>query len=151
MRRFGSPRLGTTQRGWRDRARAEGRRARRRDGAVDRGRLTAGLARAAASLSGGEPAALDPERLGLMVTVYDRSGQDAESRLAAFVAERHELLAALFDAYADDSRANTLLAPDALLIFERLEHDPDRLKDVWRTHRPLDELEELANVFGVAI
>jgi hypothetical protein len=113
--------------------------------------LTAALARAAANLSTGRTAATDADRFGLVMTLYERSGEDAESRVAAFVAEQHGLLAALFDAYADDTRSDALLAPDVLLIFERLEHDPDRLKAVWGACRPLDELEELANVFGVAI
>jgi len=114
-------------------------------------RLTTGLARVTAELTGADAAPTDPDRLGLIVMLYHRSDEDPESRLAAFVTKRHDLLAAIFDAYADDSRAHTLLSPDALLVFDRLEHDPDRLKELWQACRPLDELEELASVFGVAV
>lgn len=41
--------------------------------------------------------------------------------------------------------------PRCLLIFERLERDPDRLRDLWQRRRSLDELEELASAYGLPI
>lgn len=120
--------------------------------AVTRDRLTAALAREAATLSGREPQPPDYGRLDFVLTLYDGANDaTAETLFAAFVVDRHELLAGLFRAYGADPRAGSLLTPDVLLIFERLEHDPDRLRQVWGDHRPFDELEELASVYGIAI
>jgi hypothetical protein len=127
----------------------------RRDAAdeiLDRLRLTATLTYEAANLSSRDLPRVDEDRLNLLVSLYGPSGsEDAQTRVAAFVTDRHEQLVRLFEAYSADPRADALLAPEVLLIFERLEHDPDRLRASWQRDRPLDELEELASVFGVTI
>jgi ppGpp synthetase/RelA/SpoT-type nucleotidyltranferase len=60
-------------------------------------------------------------------------------------------LSAIFERYRDDERANPLLfQPEALLIFERLEHDRDRLKASWPVDKlPLELLESMAAIWGV--
>jgi hypothetical protein len=62
-------------------------------------------------------------------------------------------LQALYRAYREDERANPLLfQPEALLIFERLETDPDRLRGAWPVDRlRLELLESLGTVWGVAV
>jgi ppGpp synthetase/RelA/SpoT-type nucleotidyltranferase len=62
-------------------------------------------------------------------------------------------LSAIFERYRDDERANPLLfQPEALLIFERLEHDRDRLKAAWPADKlPLELLESMAAIWGVDI
>jgi hypothetical protein len=44
-----------------------------------------------------------------------------------------------------------LFQPEALLIFERLERDPDALVNLWRRYLPYDELEELAVFYGLGV
>lgn len=120
--------------------------------ATARLRLIAALQCHASSLDAGTTAALDVDRLDLMLEFYDcRADMIADRVLPQFVAGHERLLAGLFHAYRYDARAATLLAPEVLLIFERLEHDPDRLRDLWRRRRSLDELEELASVYGLPI
>ncbi len=70
--------------------------------------------------------------------------------LEPFIRSHERELRALFDAYRDDDRANPLLfQPEALLIFDLLDRDPDRLREAWPTDRiPLELLESLASVWG---
>jgi len=62
-------------------------------------------------------------------------------------------LEAIYEAYADDETANPLLTqPEALLIFERLESDRDRLREGW----PVDTLdfellESMALISGIEL
>ena len=113
--------------------------------------MAARLVAAAACVSHGQTRQIDQERLDVVARLYRDLGGDAVERLGAFVAARRELLTALFEAYARDPRAAGLLSPEVLLIFELLEQDRDRLKELWLRHRAHDELEELASVFGVTI
>ncbi len=69
-----------------------------------------------------------------------------------FIDTHREALTSLYAAYRDDPRARAFAgAPEALLIFERLEHDPERLVDLWRRHLPYDELEQLAAFYGLGV
>jgi hypothetical protein len=69
-----------------------------------------------------------------------------------FIDTHREALTRLYAAYRDDPRARAFAAaPEALLIFERLEHDPDGLVDLWRRHRSYDELEQLAAFYGLGV
>jgi hypothetical protein len=115
-------------------------------------RLIAALECHASALVAGAAAVLDVDRLDLLLEFYDcRADEIADHVLPQFVADHERLLADLFHAYRYDARAATLLAPEVLLIFERLERDPDRLRDLWQRRRSLDELEELASVYGLPI
>ncbi|MBI4219915.1 MAG: hypothetical protein HY682_07230 [Chloroflexi bacterium] len=69
--------------------------------------------------------------------------------MRAFVDRNREKLIELFDNYRDDERANPLLfQPESLMLFERLERDPFRLRDAWASVFPLPLLENLAAVWG---
>ena len=117
-----------------------------------RHRLIAALKCHAAAFDGGRTRSVDDNRLDLMLALYRcRADEITDAVLPRFIIERQELLSDLFRAYGEDSRADTLLAPDALLIFECMEHDPDRLRDLWQRRRPLEELEDLASVYGQAL
>lgn len=74
-----------------------------------------------------------------------------EDSIKPFLDVESARLAAIFERYRDDDRANPLLfQPEALLIFERLEHDRDRLKEAWPVDKlPLDLLESMAAIWGV--
>lgn len=73
--------------------------------------------------------------------------------IAPFIASEEDRLRGVYDRYADDHRANPLLfQPEALLIFERLEHDPDALREAWPVDAlPIDLLESMAAIWGVDI
>jgi len=70
-----------------------------------------------------------------------------------FVEANQFRLTRLFDAYREDERANPLLfQPEALLIFELLQRDPDRLHAGWPVDRlPLELLTSLAEVWGTEL
>jgi hypothetical protein len=89
-----------------------------------------------------------------VVRLHDGPADDLYGAvLKPFIAEHEQTLHALYAAYRDDERANPLLfQPEALLIFERLVSDPDRLRDVWPVDRlPLDLLESLGTIWGVEV
>jgi ppGpp synthetase/RelA/SpoT-type nucleotidyltranferase len=73
--------------------------------------------------------------------------------LEPFIRSREHELKALFNAYRDDHRANPLLfQPEALLIFDLLERDPDRLREAWPADRiPLELLESLETIWGAEL
>jgi ppGpp synthetase/RelA/SpoT-type nucleotidyltranferase len=70
-----------------------------------------------------------------------------------FLEANRQKLTDIYEAYAEDSTANPLLTqPEALLIFERLQNDRDRLREGW----PIDDLslellENMALIIGVDI
>lgn len=118
-----------------------------------RARLLRTLAREMATLTDAPVGDEDEVRLDLLLSLHERPTDEvAEKVLPVFVRSRREMLATLYRAYRDDPRAAPLLfAPDALLIFERLEHDPDRLRHAWEQQLPIEDLEAVADIFGLAI
>ncbi len=73
--------------------------------------------------------------------------------LEPFIRSHEHELKDLFDAYRDDDRANPLLfQPEALLIFELLERDRDRLREAWPADRiPFELLESLETIWGAEL
>jgi ppGpp synthetase/RelA/SpoT-type nucleotidyltranferase len=73
--------------------------------------------------------------------------------LEPFIRSHEHELTALFEAYREDDRANPLLfQPEALLIFDLLGRDPDRLREAWPADRiPLELLESLETVWGTEL
>jgi ppGpp synthetase/RelA/SpoT-type nucleotidyltranferase len=79
--------------------------------------------------------------------------QLAAEVITPFIGVHEQRLRELFDTYRDDERANPLLfQPEALLIFELLERDPDRLREAWPVDRlPIELLESLATIWGIEL
>lgn len=125
----------------------------RRAAAADRERLLLTLAREMAKLTDAAVGEEDEVRLDLLLRLHGRPADEIAAKvLPQFVRSHREMLVTLYRAYRDDARAARLLfAPDALLIFERLEHDPDRLRHVWEQHLSIEDLEAVADIFGLAI
>ncbi|MDY6918239.1 MAG: hypothetical protein SVP26_09920 [Chloroflexota bacterium] len=72
--------------------------------------------------------------------------------LDRFTEQNQEKLEEIFSQYADDERCNPLLfQPETLLVFERLEKDVFRLKEIWGDLLPLDLLESLATIWGKSV
>ena len=89
-----------------------------------------------------------------VVRLYDRAANDLYPEvLQPFIGQNEQKLRDLYAAYRDDDRANPLLfQPEALLIFDRLENDPDRLRDAWPVDRlPIDLLESLGTIWGLEV
>jgi ppGpp synthetase/RelA/SpoT-type nucleotidyltranferase len=87
-----------------------------------------------------------------VVRLYSEPPEDVfEDIIKPFLEAESARLAQIFERYRGDDRANPLLfQPEALLIFERLEHDRDRLKEAWPVDKlPLDLLESMAAIWGV--
>ncbi|MGD9116488.1 MAG: RelA/SpoT domain-containing protein [Dehalococcoidia bacterium] len=74
------------------------------------------------------------------------------SLLDDFVEHNQGKLEDIFRDYAQDERCNPLLfQPETLLVFERLDKDPFRLKHLWADALPVELLESLAIIWGKAI
>jgi ppGpp synthetase/RelA/SpoT-type nucleotidyltranferase len=89
-----------------------------------------------------------------LVRLYDlEPDQVVPDRIEPFLAANAAKLSELYARYRDDSRANPLLfQPEALLIFERLENDPDHLRDAWPASvLPVELLADLATVWGADV
>jgi hypothetical protein len=72
--------------------------------------------------------------------------------LRRFLVERRGQLECLYRTYRQDRRPDQVArAPEGLLLLERLEHDRDRLQDVWRKYLPFNELEQTAAFFGIPL
>lgn len=89
-----------------------------------------------------------------LVKLYDYAPAEVfEKAIHPFIETRRDRLKSIFDNYADAEHPNPLLfQPEALLIFERLDKQPDRLKAAWPTDKlGLDLLDEMATIWGVAL
>jgi ppGpp synthetase/RelA/SpoT-type nucleotidyltranferase len=91
--------------------------------------------------------------IGALERLYDAGERDGFGELMRrFVESNHAKLVELFAAYRDDDRCNPLLfQPEALMVFERLERDPFRLREAWTASFPLLLLENLAMIWGRAV
>ncbi len=82
----------------------------------------------------------------------ERDTKAEAERLIRFVESRREKLDELYDQYREDSRCNLiLLQPESLLIFDLLEADPFRVREVWGEFLPAELLEPLATIWGVSL
>ncbi len=83
-----------------------------------------------------------------LVHLYDCApGEVVPKHVGPFVDANQAKLRDIYAAYEDDETANPLLSqPEALLIFERLENDRDRLRESW----PMDKL-DLELLDGLAV
>jgi ppGpp synthetase/RelA/SpoT-type nucleotidyltranferase len=81
---------------------------------------------------------------------YDAAVEEIVPRyLEPFLSDEAEKLNDLYDRYRNDDRHPLVSQPESLLIFERLEHAPDRLKEFWPVELvPLDVLEAMASIWG---
>jgi ppGpp synthetase/RelA/SpoT-type nucleotidyltranferase len=89
-----------------------------------------------------------------LVRLYgSEPGQLVAEEIEPFVDANGDKLDELYDRYRQDHRANPLLfQPEALLIFERLDNDPDRLVASWPTDvLPIELLDDLASIWGADV
>jgi len=87
--------------------------------------------------------------LGLQGLFSKEEIEGFESLLDEFVDRHAGKLSQIYAQYAEDDRCNPLLfQPETMLVFERLERDPFRLKEAWENFLPLELLESLATVWG---
>lgn len=78
--------------------------------------------------------------------------EEFDSLIDCFVNGEREKLYDIFQDYQADSRRNPLLfQPEVFLIFERLEKDPFKLKEIWTQSFPDSLLESLANIWGTSV
>lgn len=87
-----------------------------------------------------------------LVHLYECSPAEVTARhVGPFVEANESKLRDIYTAYEDDETANPLLSqPEALLIFERLENDRDRLREGWPADNlSLELLEGMALIAGI--
>ncbi len=72
--------------------------------------------------------------------------------LSVFIEDNRDELARLYRDYAQDARASPLLfQPEAFMLFERLEQDRFRLREVWPPSLPLQLLDEFGAIRGTPL
>jgi ppGpp synthetase/RelA/SpoT-type nucleotidyltranferase len=87
-----------------------------------------------------------------LVHLYDcPPTQVVSTQIDPYLEANRQKLADIYDAYSDDDTANPLLTqPEAFLIFERLQHDRDRLREGWPADQlSIDLLEGMALIAGI--
>lgn len=96
---------------------------------------------------------LSLEIIGTLKEAYDVTERRAFAEILGRFAEQHlDKLETIYDDYRLDDRCSPLLfQPEALMVFERLEHDEFRLKDVWCSKLPEILLSGLSMVWGRSI
>lgn len=98
--------------------------------------------------------ALSALSVPILVRLHDLApDRVVADRIAPFIARNAAKLDNLYQRYRDDARANPLLfQPEALLIFERFENDPDHLREAWPADvLPIELLDDLASIWGADI
>lgn len=100
------------------------------------------------------PTAGDKVISGLLIpplaALYDVTPQAiVPDCVTPYVDENESTILALYERHQDDARANPLLyQPEALMLFERLDADPYRLRPAWPPLLDVELLERLAVVLG---
>ena len=85
----------------------------------------------------------------LLVLFSDDEVETFGSLLDEFVERKKDVLAPVFEAYAEDSRRNPLLfQPESIVIYLCIERDVFKLKATWSEFLPIELLGDLATVWG---
>jgi ppGpp synthetase/RelA/SpoT-type nucleotidyltranferase len=91
--------------------------------------------------------------LRLKNLLKEKEIDDFENLIQFFVEKNNEKLSSIFFNYSNDKRDSykllILSQPESLLIFERLDQDMFKLKELWETFLPMELLECLAVIWGV--
>ncbi|MGG6265432.1 GTP pyrophosphokinase [Leptolyngbya sp. AN03gr2] len=88
----------------------------------------------------------------LLLLFEDDEIEKFNELIDVFVENNREKLQKKFSNYYHDIGRNPLLfQPEVFVIFERLEEDPFRLKELWVESFPLSVLESLANIWGTTV
>ncbi|MBW4525377.1 MAG: hypothetical protein KME18_09320 [Phormidium tanganyikae FI6-MK23] len=95
---------------------------------------------------------LSLEVLETLLLLFENDGEKIDEIIDVFVEKNREKLQEKFSNYCNDGHRNPLLfQPEVFVIFERLEEDPFRLKELWIESFPLSVLESLANIWGTTV
>ncbi len=93
---------------------------------------------------------LSLEVIELLIPLYSEEIHQIANRIDEFVAQNEKTLNAIYDG-ADEWHASAFLyQPEALMLIERLYEDSDATRTQWNTRFPEEELERVANAFGLS-
>lgn len=97
----------------------------------------------------------DPELsldvIRLLEPLYNEDPERIISQLDDFYEEKHDVISDVYEhAEEDPERSAYLFQPEALMIYDRLLHDPIAIRKVWNTKYHEGELERIANAFGIS-
>jgi ppGpp synthetase/RelA/SpoT-type nucleotidyltranferase len=96
---------------------------------------------------------LSRQVLRLFVPLYGESALKVAALIGEFVVKKEKVLESV---YADAahisvaSRTAFLFQPEVLLLYERLSNDEAAMRRAWNDHYPEEELERVANAFGIS-
>jgi hypothetical protein len=86
-----------------------------------------------------------------LVRLHDVEPEQVVPQLVEpFIAKNQSKLEQIYDSYREDTRANPLLfQPEALVLFEQLDAEPERVREAWPADKlPVDLLEGLATIWA---
>lgn len=84
----------------------------------------------------------------LINTFGSKSASEISGEMDEFISFRRDKLQQIFDDYERDKRRSPLLfQPEAIMIFERLEHNEFILKDTWKKHFSMRLLQPFEDIW----
>lgn len=96
---------------------------------------------------------LSLQNLSSLKTLFkDTEISNFENLINIFVQDNQQKLLTIFDNYSSDDRDSyeifMVFQPEVILIFERINKDIFRIKDLWSSFLPIDILRFLSNIWG---
>ena len=84
--------------------------------------------------------------------VSGAEGEDISAHVSSFVRENLETARAVYDSASveETSTPALLFQPEALMLWERLSVDETSMRATWNQEFPEEELQRLANAFGLS-
>jgi ppGpp synthetase/RelA/SpoT-type nucleotidyltranferase len=85
--------------------------------------------------------------------LYSKSVRETAASLQDFLTFKRQVLESVYSdaAHADtQKRSAFLFQPEVLLLYERLTNDESGMRTAWNQHYPEEELERIANTFGMS-
>jgi len=94
---------------------------------------------------------LSLEVLNFLIPLYHANIHDITGRMEKFVKDNHAFLEQLYAQQIDTGKASAFTwQPEVLMIYERLVNDSTAMRKAWNEVYPEQELERIANQFGIS-
>ena len=87
----------------------------------------------------------------LLLPLYSEKLEQTVLHLDDFYNKHQEVISEVYEqAVENPERSVYIYQPEALMIYDRLDHDSIAIRKLWNTKYPEGELERIANAFGIS-